>query len=433
MKAWRILTTIAFLTLVVATAPTASAQGLIAIKDGKILTVTKGVIERGTVLLRDGKIEAVGANLAIPPEARVIDARGLWVYPGLIDSQTQLGLVEISAVEATRDLIEPSDAITPHMHTRDAIHAESELLEVARVNGITTALVVPAETNTVSGQSTLIHLFGAHVDELIFVPDVALHVNFGPQVRRAEGKFPSSRMGVIAQLRQTLLDAQNYQEQMKRAEKAPGEPEKAGEEAAPRAFKRDLKLEALLPYLNREKPVVVTAREASDIKTIVRLLQEFNLRLVLNHIGYAQDILDEIASWKVPVLVGRIYAMPKEEQRYDAVFSLPAELHRRGIKFAFQSNDAHGVRSLPYQAGYAVAWGLPYEEALKALTIYPAEIFGVAGRVGSLEPGKLANVVVADGDPLEPRTVVKYVFIKGQAVPLETRQLRLYRQYSKKP
>jgi len=427
MKAWRILLTIAFLMLVATTAPAASAQGLIAIKDGKILTITRGVIERGTVLIRDGKIEAVGANLAIPPEAKVIDARGLWVYPGLIDAQTQLGLVEISGVEATRDLIEPSDAITPHMHTRDAIHAESELIEVARVNGITTALVVPAETNTVSGQSTFIHLAGANVEELIFVPDVALHINFGPQVRRAEGKFPSSRMGLIAQLRQTLLDAQNYQEQKKRAEQA-AEGEK---EAGPRAFKRDLKLEAFLPYLNREKPVVVAAREASDIKTIVRLLQEFNLRLVLNHITYTQDILDEIAAWKVPVLVGPIYSMPREEQRYDAVFRLPAELHRRGIKFAFQSNDAHGVRSLPYQAGYAVAWGLPYEEALKALTIYPAEIFGVADQVGSLEPGKLANVVIADGDPLEPRTVVKYVFIKGQEVPLDTRQLRLYRQYSR--
>ncbi len=413
--------------LVATTAPAASAQGLIAIKDGKILTITRGVIERGTVLIRDGKIEAVGANLAIPPEAKVIDARGLWVYPGLIDAQTQLGLVEISGVEATRDLIEPSDAITPHMHTRDAIHAESELIEVARVNGITTALVVPAETNTVSGQSTFIHLAGANVAELIFVPDVALHINFGPQTRREEGKFPSSRMGLIAQLRQTLLDAQNYQEQKKRAEQA-AEGEK---EAGPRAFKRDLKLEAFLPYLNREKPVVVAAREASDIKTIVRLLQEFNLRLVLNHITYTQDILDEIAAWKVPVLVGPIYSMPREEQRYDAVFRLPAELHRRGIKFAFQSNDAHGVRSLPYQAGYAVAWGLPYEEALKALTIYPAEIFGVADQVGSLEPGKLANVVIADGDPLEPRTVVKYVFIKGQEVPLDTRQLRLYRQYSR--
>lgn len=430
MQAWRILATIVFLMLAAAAAPAASAQGLIAIKDGKVLTITRGIVEPGTVLIRDGKIEAVGANLPIPPEARVIDARGLWVYPGLIDAQTHLGLVEISAVESTRDLIEPSHAITPHMRTRDAIHAESELIEVARVNGITTALVVPAETNTVSGQSALIHLYGANVEELIFVPDAALHINFGPQARREEGKFPSSRMGLIAQLRQALLDAQNYQEQKKHAEQARGEAEEGQQEAGPRAFKRDLKLEAFLPYLNREKPVVVGAREATDIKTIVRLLQEFDLRLVLNHITYAQDILDEIASWKLPVLVGPIYSMPKEEQRYDAVFRLPAELHRRGIKFAFQSNDAHGVRNLPYQAGYAVAWGLPYEEALKALTIYPAEIFSVGDQVGSLEPGKLANVVIADGDPLEPRTVIKHVFIKGQEVPLDTRQLRLYRQYT---
>lgn len=413
------------LLVALALAPALRAQGVIAIKDGKVLTVTQGTLERGTVLIRDGKIEAVGANIPIPRDARAIDARGLWVYPGLIDAQTQLGLVEIDLVEATRDLIEPSDPITPHMHVRDALHAESDLMEITRVNGITTVLVAPSETNTVSGQSSLIHLWGKNAEELLFVPDVALHINFGPQARR-DDKFPETRMGLITQLRQALLDAQNYEERKTR-----GETEE-GEEGERRGFKRDLKLEAFLPYLKREKPVVVSAQTASDIKTIMRLLGEFNLRIVLNHITYAQDILDEIAAWKVPVLVGPIYSAPREEQRYDTIFRLPAELHKRGVLFAFQSDDAHNVRNLPYQAGYAVAWGLPYEEALKALTIYPARIFGAENQVGSLEAGKLANVVVADGDPLEPRTVVKHVFIKGREVPLDNYQLRLYRQYSRR-
>lgn len=426
MKSTRILQAIALLTLALAATRTAQAQ-IIAIKDGKVLTVTRGTLERGTVLIRDGKIEAVGANVQIPRDARVIDARGLWVYPGFIDSQSQLGLVEIGQVEATRDLIEPSDPITPHMHVRDALHAESDLIEVTRANGITTALVAPSETNTVSGQSSLIHLWGKNAEEMIFVPDVALHINFGPQARR-DDKFPETRMGLIAQLHQAFLDAQNYAERKRRA--GAGEAQTEEGEGERRPFRRDLKLEALLPYLDREKPVVVSARTGADIQTIVRLLREFNLRLVLNHITFAQDILDETASWQVPVLVGPIYSAPREEQRYDTIFRLPAELHQRGIVFAFQSDDAHDVRNLPYQAGYAVAWGLPYDEAIKALTINPAKIFGVENQVGSLEPGKIANVVVADGDPLEPRTVVKHVFIKGQEVPLDNRQLRLYRHYS---
>lgn len=436
VRASRVTVLLLFISVLLLALPTmhAQVQGVIAIKDGKVLTITKGVLERGTVLIRDSKIEAVGTDIPIPKEARVIDARGMWVYPGLIDSQTQLGLVEVEMVEATRDLIEPSDEVTPHMHTRDAFHAESALIEVTRVNGITTALVAPAETNTLPGQSTLIHLSGKNADEMVFVPDVALHINFGPEPRRRE-KFPATRMGLIAQLRQTFVDAQNYVKRKKRAEaeSAAGQgatQNEEGEEEGARAFKHDLKLEALLPYLNREKPAIVTAHTGSDLETIVRLLREFNFRIVLNHITYAQDVLDEVASWRVPVLVGPIYDAPLEEQRYDAIYRLPAELFKRGVLFAFESDDAHNARNLPYQAGYAVAWGVPHEEALKALTINPAKIFGVDNQIGSLEVGKLANVVVADGDPLEPRTAVKYVFIKGHEVPLTNRQLRLYQQHS---
>ncbi len=425
-----ILASLAGATALAADQPAAAAE-LIAIKDGKILTVTKGVIEKGTVLIRGDKIEAVGVNLTIPPGARVIDARGMTVYPGWFDSNTGLGLVEVDLEPATVDRIEPSEEITPQMRVVDALHVESELIPVTRLNGVTSAIVSPAETNTMSGLSALILLDGKTVDEMVIVPDIALNINFGPQARRRD-KFPGTRMGMIAQMRQAFSDAQDYAQRKARAEAglpAGAVEEREREERGPRPFKHDLKLEALLPVLAGKRPVILGAAEPSEIKTIMTLAQEFKLRVILSHITHAQDILDEVAAWKVPVLVGPIYDMPKEEQRYDGVFRLPAELSRRGVKFAFQSADAHNVRNLPYQAGYAVAYGLPYDEAIKALTIYPAEIWGVADRLGSLEPGKLANVVLATGDPLEPRTDVKYVFIKGREIPMESRQKRLYEQY----
>ncbi len=421
--------------LVTAAAPAADPSAVtgevIAIKDGRILTVTKGAIERGTVLIRGDKIEAVGANIPIPPGARVIDARGMTVYPGLIDSNTGLGLVEVSLEPATVDRIEPSDEITPQMRVVDALHAESELIPVTRLNGITAAIVSPGETNTMAGLSSLILLDGKTADEMVMVPDIALNLNFGPQARRRD-KFPETRMGMIAQMRQVFLDARDYGQRKARAEAglpAGGAAEKEEEGRGARPFKHDLKLEALLPVLEGKRPVILAASEPSEIKTIMALAKEFNLRVILSHVTHAQDILNEIASWKVPVLLGPIYDMPKEEQRYDSVFRLPAELSRRGVKIAFQSADSHNVRNLPYQAGYAVAYGLPYDEAIKGLTIYPAEIWGVGDKLGSLEPGKLANVVVATGDPLEPRTDVKYVFIKGREIPMESRQKRLYEQY----
>ena len=192
-----------------------------------------------------------------------------------------------------------------------------------------------------------------------------------------------------------------------------------------------MRLEALLPYLEGKKPVVLAAEEGSDVEVALGLAREFNLRVVLNHITHSQTLLDRIAEAKLPVIVGPIYTTPKDNERYDAVYRLPAELSKRGIKFAFASYDAHQVRNLPYAAGYAVAWGVPYDEAVKALTLNPAEIWGVAGQLGSLDAGKTANVVVADGDPLDVRTDIKHVFIAGREVAMESRQIHLRDAYSK--
>ncbi|HXE91844.1 MAG TPA: amidohydrolase family protein [Terriglobales bacterium] len=433
----RVLLLHGLIVLCAAVAHAQSPSAPIALRGGKLLTVSHGVIDNGVLVIDNGKIAAVGRSgeVAIPKAARVIDVKGMTVYPGLIDSHTNLGLTEITQVAMTNDLVEPSDEITPHMHVYDAFHAESELIPVTRMNGITNAIVAPAETNTLPGQSSLVQLDGRSRDQMLLVRDLALMMNFTGAQRRNETwdsrKFPQTRMGLAAQLRQAFLDAQDYAHRWEEYEKRKAAKEKDPSLKDKERPKRDLKLEALLPYLEGKKPVVLAAEEASDVEVALSLAREFNLRVVLNHITHSQTLLDKIAEAKLPVIVGPIYRTPKDNERYDVVYRLPAELARRGIKFAFASYDAHDVRNLPYAAGYAVAWGVPYDEALKALTLNPAEIWGVAAQLGSLDVGKTANVVVADGDPLDVRTDVKRVFIAGREVPLTSRQTALRDAYMK--
>jgi len=428
-------------------------QKQVALRGGKLLTVSHGTIENGVLVMENGKITAVGPvnSVHLPKDARVIDVKGMTVYPGLIDSETALGLTEISGEPTTNDLVEPSEEIMPHMHVYDAFHAESELIPVTRLNGITNAIVAPASRDTLPGQDSFVQLAGKSSEDMLLVRDVALPLNFSAAQRRNERgegrKFPSTRMGLAAQLRQAFLDAQDYAQRWADYEKKKADYEKAKSEAPakpddkdkekdkkqpPTPPKRDLKLEALLPYLEGKKLVVLAADEANDLQTAVGLAREFNLKFVLNHISHTQTVLDYVASLNVPVIVGPIYEDPKPEERYDAVYSLPAQLNKRGVKIAFASYDAHNSRNLPYQAGFATAFGLPYEEALKAVTLNAAEIWGVADRLGSLDVGKTANVVVANGDPLDVKTDVKQVFVEGNEIPMTSRQTRLRDQYSER-
>jgi imidazolonepropionase-like amidohydrolase len=411
----------------------------VVLKGGKLLTVTHGVIENGAIIMQGGKIIAVGAasSVNVPSGAQVIDVTGMTVYPGLIDSETNLGLTEISAEITTNDLVEISDEIMPHMHTAEAFHAESALIPVARMNGITNAVVAPEGADTLPGQDSFIQLAGASATEMLLIRDNAMPLNFTGGERRNKGgfdkrKFPSTRMGLAAQLRQAFLDAQDYKAKWADYERKKADAAKdKDKKPEPTAPKRDLKLEALLPYLEGKKTIVLAAESPSDLETAVSLANEFKLKFVLNHISHSQPVLDYVASLKVPVIVGPIYEAPKEDERYDTVYSLPAQLYKRGVKIVFASYSAHDVRNLPYQAGFATAFGLPYDEALKAITINAAEIWGVGDQLGSLDAGKTANVVVANGDPLDVKTDVKQVFIGGRAVPMTDRQTQLRDEYSK--
>jgi imidazolonepropionase-like amidohydrolase len=419
-------------------------QNPIALKGGKLLTVTHGTIENGVLVMEGDKIIAVGpaASIAIPANAQVVDATGMTIYPGLIDSETQLGLTEISSEPMTNDLVEMSDEIMPHMHVYDAFHAESALIPVARLNGITNAIVAPESQDTIPGQDSFIQLAGRDAKQMLLIRDIAMPINFTGDQRRNKGgfdkrKFPSTRMGLIAQMRQSFLDAKDYDAKWTEYERKKSEAANASEEknkekkGPPLAPKRDLKLEALLPYLNGKKTIVLAAENPSDLETIVNFANEFHLKFVLNHISHSQPVLDYVASLHVPVIVGPIYEAPKEDERYDAVYSLPAQLYKRGVKIAFASYDAHNVRNLPDAAGFATAFGLPYDEAIKAVTLNAAEIWGVEDKLGSLDVGKTANVVLANGDPLDVKTDVKQVYIEGKAIPMTSRQTVLRDEYSK--
>ncbi len=434
------------MTILVLLLSAAVAQGkTVVLKGGRLLTITHGVIENGVLVMENGKITAVGAagSVSVPNNARVIDVSGMTVYPGLIDSETYLGLTEISAEKSTNDLVELSDEIMPHMHVYDAFHAESQLIPVARLNGVTNAIVAPESSDTLPGQDSFVQLDGKSAQEMLLVRDIAMPLNFTGDQRRNQSweraKFPFTRMGMAAQLRQAFLDAQDYAQRWADYEKkksaadnkpATDKDKDKDKKQPPTPPKRDLKLEALLPYLQGKKMIVLAAEGPSDLETAVGLAREFNLKFVLNHLSHSQPVLDYVANLKVPVIVGPIYETPRPEERYDAVYSLPAQLHQRGVKIAFASFEAHNVRNLPYQAGFAVAFGLPYDEALKALTLNPAEIWGVADQLGSLDVGKTANVVVANGDPLDVRTDVKQVFIEGREIPMTSRQTRLRDEYS---
>jgi imidazolonepropionase-like amidohydrolase len=413
-------------------APAPAAGEAIALRGGKLLTISHGVIENGVLVMQNGRITAIGgANTAIPKGARVIDATGMTIYPGLIDSETHLGLTEVQADRMTNDTLEPSDEIMPHMHVYDAFHAETAIIPVTRINGITNAIVAPANGDTLSGQDSFIQLAGKSADEMLLVRDIALPLNFTGSQRRnqnfEQAKFPFTRMGMAAQLRQAFIDAQDYELKLAAYDKKKAaDPDKAG--APP---KRDLKLEALLPYLHGQKPMVLAAEQANDLQTILDMAREYHLKVIFNHLSHTSAVLDKVAASGFPVIVGPIYEEPKENERYDAVYRLPAEMAKRGIKIAFASYEAHNSRNLPYAAGYAEAFGLPHDEALRALTLNPAQMWGVDKDLGSLDAGKMANVVVANGDPLDVKTDVKHVFIAGQEIPLVNKQTELRDQYWK--
>lgn len=384
-----------------------------AIKGAKIYTISDGVIEKGTILIEDGKFTKVGARVKIPSDAEVIDATGKVVMPGLVEAHCHIGIFEEKIGWAGNDGNEATDPATPHVRALDGIKANADEggLEAALKTGVTTVQILPGSANVIGGTGVVIKTTPKVViDEMVIKNPSGMKIAFGENPRRVYGetqkKMPSTRMGIAGVLREWLQKTKNY---MEKKEKFKDEPEKMPEV--------DLKLEALIPVLKGEIPLRAHAHRADDVATAVRIAEEFGAKMSWEHATEGHRIADWIAEKGINAVWGpSLMARPKWEMR-ELNFDTPKIMHEAGVKFAIQT-DAVGssIAFMPLCAGMAVKHGLPYDVALRAITLTPAEILGVDDRVGSIEKGKDADVRILDGDPLELRTKVEMVLIDGEVV-----------------
>jgi len=390
----------------------------IAITGGTVYPVSGPKMENATVLIRDGRITAVGPAVTVPGDATRIDARGKWVTPGLIDGGTQLGLTEISAVNATNEGALRGSDVAAAFNVAEGINPASTLIPVTRIEGVTTTLAAPA-SGWISGQAVLIDLDGATIEQMLVRSPVAIVVDLSEGSKSAGG---GSRAGVAQRLRRVFSDALEYSRRRTEYTRA-----QMQQLAAPAAD-----LEALLPVLRGQLPLIAFANRESDIATALRIGREFKLKLILAGAQEAWMIAPQLAAAGVPVLVQPLDNIPS----YDALgvrYENAAVLAKAGVKVALLETDTHNARDLRQQAGNAVSYGMAWDQALRAVTLSPAEIFGVGDRYGSLDVGKVANVVVWSGDPFEFTTAVEHVLIRGREIPLKSRQTELFERYKTLP
>ena len=418
------------LTLVLTLA--AAGKPAYVIRNARIHTLSPaGTLERGSVVVENGKIIAVGTSVKVPAGARIVEGKGLEVYPGMVNAWSKVGLTEIPAVEVTNDAAEQGQ-YKPQLLAFSAIHPESEHIPVARVNGITSCLSAP-EGGIIAGQPVLLHLDGWTVDDMAILRSAGMVVNF-PSLERPRGRFPGAGVGRTP--RQTFAEIKkDYESQVKELSEWL---EKARHYAKARQAQPstpvDRQLEALVPVIEGQSIVFLTADTARDIRNAVEFGKKEKLRFVIHGGREADQVADVLKKEDIAVILDSIVELPvREDDPYDARFTLPRELAKAGVKFALTSPDSSEVRNLPYQAGFAQAYGVSHDQALRAVTLSPAEILGVANRLGSIEVGKIADLVVTDGDLLEIRTQVKNLFISGREVSLETKHTRLYEKYRSRP
>ncbi len=415
------------------------APAVYAITHTKIFTLAGSPIDDGILVIRDGKIAAVGTNVDVPAGAQVIDGKGLQVYPGLFDPVTQMGLSEIAAVSATVDTTE-TGAFNPDVVAAEAVLPSSEHIPVTRAAGITEVLAVPASggfdsrgsVNILGGQASAINLAGWTINDMLIKKSVAMVLDW-PQIQtqsfdfatfsRKTKPFPEAKQErdkQVDELADWLDNARHYAQ--------------AWGHGGPAEYRRDLKLEALVPVIRGELPVLVFANRARDIRNAVEFCDKQKVKMILAGGAEAYKVKELLRSKSIPVILQPTLTAPlDEDEPYDRSLSQPAELVDARVKIAFGSFDNSFARRLGQQAANAVAYGLPYDEALKAVTLYPAQIFGLADQIGTLELGKIANVIVTNGDPLELTTDVRYLFIKGQLTSTDNKHKALYEKYLNRP
>jgi len=407
--------------------------GTYVIRGGTVVPVVGAKIPNGTVVISQGKIQAVGANVTPPQGATIIDATGLYVYPGMIDSGTELGLTEIGSVPGSTDTREVGD-FNPQDVALTAVNAHSELIPVTRVNGVTT-VITSATGALMSGSAALMDLWGWTPDEMAVKARVAQVMSYpssgglggrggGGFGGRPQGDASETASRQVRAMRDFFADARAYADV--KAKVAAGG-------TVPNAPRVNQAMESLVPVIRGEMPVIFDVQSFDQIRGVLTLADSFKLKVILRGPRDAWRMADTLAARAIPVIVGPTTQAPGSDDPYDALYAQPGVLAKAGVKIAFQTSSASDVRDLPYNAALATAYGLDMDEAIKALTINPAQIFGVADKYGSLEPGKVANVMVTTGNPLDVRSNVKYLFIRGEAVQLTDRHTKLYEQFKARP
>jgi imidazolonepropionase-like amidohydrolase len=403
-------------------------RGVFAIRNARIVTVSGADIENGTVVIRNGKIEAVGANVSVPAGAQSIDGRGLSVYPGMIDAGTNMGLVEVpQGANGTVDLSEVGD-LNPNAKAIIAINPHSAHIAVTRVEGITNTLTAPTG-GLISGQAALINLLGTAPKEMAVVPHFALVINypriggggfggfggFQPPANLADTLTANERQ--VEQIRRMLRDAEAYG----RSQDA-----YAKDKSLPRPD-RNVVLESLVSYVRGEQPVIFRADREAEIRGAIRFAEEMKLKPIILGGNDAWKVASLLKEKNVPVILTGVFTLPvREDDAYDTLYENPLKLQQAGVRFCISTGDSGPeVRNLAQYAGMAAAFGLSKADAVKAVTLYPAQIMNVSDRLGSIEAGKMANLVVTDGDLLEIRTRIRYLFIDGRPVVLSSRHTEL--------
>jgi imidazolonepropionase-like amidohydrolase len=417
--------------------PNPGPQGTFAIRGGRVVTVSGAEIPNGVVVISGGKITAVGANVSVPANAQVVDATGLMVYPGMIETGSSVGLSEIGQGAVATVDIQEVGSFNPNAQAFYGIDPHSAHVGVARVVGITTVVSRPTG-GIISGTAALMNLAGDTPPKMAVVQKLALVVELprsgfgGRGFARAAALQQGSNVDAnrvrqmqMDSLRTMLHDAEAY---------GKAQAAYAADKALPRPA-HDVVLDALLPALSGKMPVIFPADRANDIRDAVTFAEEMHVKPVIMGGQEAPAVASFLKQHNVPVIVTAVMKLPsREDDPYDVNFSVPAKLAAAGVQFAISTGDKGSeIRTLPYNAGMAAAHGLSKADALKSVTLWPAQIFGVGDKMGSLDVGKMANVVVTTGDILEATTDTKYLFIDGRQVPLDSKHTQLNAQFKDRP
>jgi imidazolonepropionase-like amidohydrolase len=375
-------------------------------------------IENATIVLANGKVQAVGTNIALPPGARTLDAHGKVVTPGLIDADTDVGVVDIQLEPATNDTDVRGGPMTPALRMIDGYNPRSALIPITRAGGVTSVVVAP-RTNVFGGQSAFVDLAGDTLGECVVRPALAQYAHVDEETAQ---EAAGTRGGLWLMLREALEDARFY---------AAHRAQYDANAARPLRLSRQ-SLEALQPVLRGEQPLVVTAHRASDIEAALRLADDLKLRLILEGASEAWMLADELARRKVSIVIDPLQNLPQRFDRLHARSDNAAILSRAGVPVVLSTFSAHQARLLWQRAGNAVRLGMDHDAAIRAITEAPADAFGLKG-YGRIEPGSVGNVVVWSGDPLQTGTRVENVFVRGREQSLETRQTLLLQRYRTLP